>query len=52
MVNFVTPANSQLATKIRNGHQGISAASGAAIAAQYEAAIVEWRTQRGSSTIP
>ncbi|MES2525750.1 MAG: hypothetical protein V4598_01630 [Bdellovibrionota bacterium] len=52
LVNFTTPANSLIVTKIRNGHQGISAASGAAIAAQYEAAIIEWRTQRGSSTIP
>ncbi len=52
LVNFNTPANSLIVTKIRNGHQGINAATGASIAAQYEAAIVEWRTQRGSSTIP
>lgn len=47
IVNFTTPANSLIATKIRNGHQGISAAQGAALAAQYEAAIVQWRTGRG-----
>ncbi len=47
LVNFTTPANSLIVTKIRNGHQGISAAQGANIAAQYEAAIVEWRTARG-----
>jgi mono/diheme cytochrome c family protein len=47
IVNFTTPANSRIVTTIRNGHQGISAAQGAAIATQYEAAIVEWRTGRG-----
>jgi hypothetical protein len=52
LINFTTPANSLIANKIRNGHQGISATQGAAIAAQYEAAIVQWRTGRGSSTIP
>lgn len=52
LVNFNTPANSLIATKIRNGHQGISAAQGSALATQYEAAIVQWRTGRGSSTIP
>ncbi len=52
LVNFGTPSNSLIANKIRNGHQGIGAAQGAAIAAQFEAAIVQWRTGRGSSTIP
>lgn len=46
IVNFTTPANSRIVTTIRNGHQGISSAQGANIAAQYEAAIVEWRTGR------
>jgi mono/diheme cytochrome c family protein len=52
LVNFNTPSSSLIVTKIRNGHQSISPAMGASIASQYEAAIMEWRTQRGSSTIP
>ncbi len=51
-VNFNNPAGSKLPTTIRNGHQGISAATGAALATQYENAIIQWRTGRGSSTIP
>lgn len=47
IVNLNTPANSLIVTKIRNGHQGISAAQGASIASQYEAAIAQWRTGRG-----
>jgi mono/diheme cytochrome c family protein len=47
IVNFTTPANSRIVTEIRNGHQTIGSAQGAAIAAQYEAAIVQWRTGRG-----
>lgn len=47
LVNFTTPANSLLVNKIRNGHKTISAAEGASLATQYEAAIVQWRTGRG-----
>lgn len=42
LTNFTTPANSLLVTKIRNGHQGQSTA----LAAQLEAAIIQWRTGR------
>lgn len=47
VVDFNTPANSRIVTKIRNGHQTINAATGASLATQYEAAIVQWRTGRG-----
>ena len=47
LVDFNNPANSLIANKIRNGHQGISAAQGSNLATQYEQAIVQWRTGRG-----
>jgi hypothetical protein len=47
IVDFNTPSNSRIANMIRNGHKTISASQGSALATQYEAAIVEWRTGRG-----
>lgn len=47
LVDFNTPSNSLIANKIRNGHQGINATTGANLAAQYEAAIVQWKAGRG-----
>ncbi len=43
IVNFTTPANSLIVTRIRNGHQGVNPN----LAPQLEAAIVQWRTGRG-----
>jgi hypothetical protein len=46
LVNFTTPGNSKLVTKVRGRHNCGTQAQCTAIADQYQAAIIEWKNSR------
>ena len=46
LVNFATPSNSRIVTKVRSRHNCGSQAQCNALADQYQAAIIEWKKSR------